>query len=110
MKIFFGETFINKKDLEKAGINYPIKLEYYKQINEDYDGEFSKAKYGIEIIKKEYKPNNTRVKVKNIKYVTNDEEEEDRILNIFNTKQVTTINSEEVIVDLLNKGLQKNLN
>ncbi len=38
---------------------------------------------------------------KEIKYLTNDELEEDKILNIFKKNCVTPINSEEVISDLL---------
>ena len=41
-----------------------------------------------------------KVETKSIKYVTNDELEENKILNIFKENQVTPINSEEVILDL----------
>lgn len=99
MKTFFGGTFIEKEKLKEAGINHPIKLEYYKQINEDDINSNSKAKYGIYIVKTEYMSDNLKVETKNIKYVTNDELEEDRILNIFKENQVTIINSEEVISD-----------
>ena len=30
MKTFFGGKFIEKEKLTEAGIDYPIKLEYYK--------------------------------------------------------------------------------
>ncbi len=103
MKTFFGSVFIEKEKLEEAGIKYPIKLEYYKQINEDEISNYEKPKYGIEIIKTEYKPDYTKVENKKIKYVTNDEIEANQILDIFRTNQVTPINSEEVIVDLFRK-------
>ena len=103
MKTFFGSVFIEKEKLEEAGIKHPIKLEYYKQINEDEINSHKKAKYGIEIIKTEYIPNNLKIETKNIKYVTNDELEENKILNIFKENQVTPINSEEVIIDLFRK-------
>ena len=103
MKTFFGSVFIEKGKLEEAGIKYPIKLEYYKQINEDEISNYEKPKYGIEIIKTEYKPDYTKVENKKIKYVTNDEIEADQILSIFRKNQVTPINSEEVIVDLFRK-------
>ena len=108
MKIFFGGTFIDKEKLEEAGIDYPIKLEYYKQINEDYINmnmisNMENAKYGIEIIETKYKPDNTKVKIKNIENLTNDEIEENRILEIFKENQVTVLNSEEVILDLISK-------
>ena len=101
MRTFFGGTFIEKEKLEEAGINHPIKLEYYKQINEDDINCYNKAKYGIQIVKTEYIPDNIKVETKNIQYLTNDELEEDNILNIFKANQVTPINSEEVILDLL---------
>lgn len=104
MKTFFGGTFIEKEKLEEAGIDHPIKLEYYKEINED-DISSGKAKYGISIVKTEYIPDNLKVETKNIKYVTNDELEENRILNIFKENQVTLINSEEVISDILKKNI-----
>ena len=100
MKTFFGGAFIEKEKLEEVGINYPIKLEYYKQINEDEMISNDKAKYGISIIKTEYIPNNLIVETKNIRYITNEEFEINRILNIFKDNQVTLINSEEVISDL----------
>ena len=101
MRTFFGGTFIEKEKLEEAGINHPIKLEYYKQINEDDINCYNKAKYGIQRVKTEYIPDNIKVETKNIQYLTNDELEEDNILNIFKANQVTPINSEEVILDLL---------
>lgn len=104
MRTFFGSVFIEKEKLDEAGIKYPIKLEYYKQINEDEISTYQKPKYGIEIIKTEYKPEYTKVENKKIKYVTNDEIEVNQILNIFKINQVTPINSEEVIVDLFRKN------
>lgn len=100
MRIFFGGSFIEKEKLEDAGIDYPIKLEYYKQINEDEIISKGKAKYGISIVKTEYKPDDTTIETKDIKYITNDEVEENKILDIFTKNQVTIINSEEVINDL----------
>ena len=99
MKTFFGGVFIEKEKLEEAGIKHPIKLEYYKEINEE-EINSGKEKYGIQIVKTEYIPDNLKIETKSIKYVTNDELEENRILNIFKENQVTPINSEEVISDL----------
>ena len=99
MRTFFGGVFIAREKLEEAGIEHPIKLEYYKQINED-DINCGKQKYGIQIVKTEYIADNLKIETKDIKYVTNDELEENRILNIFKENQVTPINSEEVILDL----------
>lgn len=38
MRTFFSSTFIKKEALNEAGIYHPIKLEYYKIINEDEIG------------------------------------------------------------------------
>ena len=35
VKNFFGSIFINRDELREAGIDYPIKVEYYKIINEE---------------------------------------------------------------------------
>ena len=35
LKNFFGSIFLNRNELEEAGINYPIKVEYYKITNEE---------------------------------------------------------------------------
>lgn len=101
--MFFGGTFIDKEILIQSGINHPIKLEYYKKINEDYINSFEKKKYGIYIVKTEYIGNDSKVETKDIKYVTNDEIEENKILTLFKENQVTLINSEEIISDLFNK-------
>ena len=97
---FYGGTFLDKQELEEVGIKYPIKIEYYKQINESYISCDNEAKFGIYMIKTEYRPDNIKVQTKSIRSVTNDEVEEDRILNIFKENKVTLINSEEVISDL----------
>ena len=55
MKNFFGSIFISRDKLAEAGINYPIKVEYYKIINEDKQTKPDKLMYGIQIIKTEYK-------------------------------------------------------
>ena len=45
MKTFFGSIFIEKEKLQEAGVKYPIKLEYYKIINEDEFINKNNAKY-----------------------------------------------------------------
>lgn len=104
MKTFFGCTFIEKEKLEEAKINHPIKYEYYKEINEDYTNSENKAKFGIQIVKTEYISNKPKIETKSIKYITNDEAEEDRILKIFKENQVSLANSEEIISELLRKN------
>ena len=97
MKRFFGGIFIEKEKLQEEGISHPIKLEYYKHINEEIN---EKNKYGITIVKTEYIPEKQKVETKDLESITNDENKIDEILNLFKDNQVTTIHSEEIITDL----------
>lgn len=99
MRTFFGSTFIEKDKLEEVEIYHPIKLEYYKEINEDDIQKVDKAKYGITIVKTEYKKDNLEVETKNIKYITNDEKEEDRILSIFKENTQKTCNLLKIVLE-----------
>lgn len=106
MKKFHGGVFINQKVLEKAGIKHPIKLEYYKKINEEELFKINKAKYGISIVKTEYIKEKIKVEEKEIKYLTNDEIKADYILNMLKENYVTPIALRDVIHDFLQKDLQ----
>ena len=99
MKIFFGGTFIEKEKLEEAGIEHPIKLEYYKIINEDEFVKKSNEKYGIKIVKTEYLQDNTKVEDKTIKYLSSNEQKVNDILEILKYNQVTPISVQDVICD-----------
>ena len=106
----FGGLFIEKEKLEEAGIYYPIKLEYYKRVNEDEENRINNLadlkagvyrKFGISVVKTEYMPNGIKVENKDVKYITSDEKQIDEILNIFKKNEVTPISVEDVISDLL---------
>ena len=99
MKTFFGSIFIEKKKLEDAGIKNPIKLEYYKIINEDEFINQDNAKYGIKIVKTEYIQDKTKVEDKTIKYLSNSEQKVDKILSTFKENEVTPICVEDIICD-----------
>lgn len=100
MKIFFSSTFIKKENLKEAKINHPIKLEYYKIINEDEMIRREKPKFGIGIIKTEYLANNVKVENKTIKYLSNDEKRIEEILKVFKDNEVTPIGVDDIISDL----------
>jgi len=105
MRIFFSSSFVKKETLNEAGIDHPIKLEYYKIINEDEIIKQEKAKFGINIIKTEYKKEDTKVEDKTIKYISNDEKRIEEILNIFKENEVTPVSAEEIISDLSKKTI-----
>lgn len=100
MKTFFGGIFIEKEKLEEEKIYHPIKLEYYKKINEEEFINRKNNKFGISVVKTEYLPEGTKVERKDIKYLTNDESKIDKILKLFKDNEVTPIGVEDVICDL----------
>lgn len=105
MKTFFSSTFIKKETLSEAGINHPIKLEYYKIINEDELIKQEKAKFGINVVKTEYKKEDIKVEHKKIQYLSNDEKKIEEILNLLKENEVTPIVLEDVISDFSKKSI-----
>ena len=102
MKNFFGSIFINRDELREAGIDYPIKVEYYKIINEEEKIKQNRLIYGIQIIKTEYK-DKIGVEQEKIEHITNDENEISRILNLMKENEVTPIGLEDVILEIKNR-------
>lgn len=104
MKTFYGSTFIKKEELEEEGISYPIKLEYYKIINEDEITRGEKSRFGIKVIKTEYREE-PKVEEKEVRYMSNDEKRIEEILEIFKRNEVTPISVEEIISDFGKKAI-----
>lgn len=99
MRTFFSSTFIKKEKLKEAGIYHPIKLEYYKIINKEGRLKHREAKFGINIIKKEYRKDGIKVENKKVKYLSNDEKKVERILTTLKENDVTPIAVEDVLSD-----------
>ena len=99
VKNFFGSIFINRDELQEAGINYPIKVEYYKIINEEEKRKQDKLIYGIQIIKTEYR-DKIGVEQNKLENITNDEKEITKILSIIKENEVTPIGLEDVILEI----------
>lgn len=97
MKTFFGGVFIDKEHLKEAGIEYPIKIEYFKTSVE----ENVESKFGIEIVKKEFLQNNINIEKKEIYNITNDEKIQNQILSILRDNEVTPIGVEDVLKEIL---------
>ena len=105
MKNFFGSIFINRDKLSEAGINYPIKVEYYKITDEEKRE--NKLIYGIQVIKTEYREK-IGVEQNKIEHLTNDENEINQILGLIKENEVTPIGLEDVIIEIKKyKHLQK---
>lgn len=82
------------------GIEYPIKLEYYKTIEIEKNVE---AKYGIEIVKTEFKNGETKVENSIIENVTNSSQDIEGILTVLRNNQVTPIGMQDVLSDMFTK-------
>lgn len=102
MKNFYGSIFINRDELREAGIEYPIKVEYYKLSNEDNKSRNNKAIYGVQIIKTEYK-DKIGVEQNKIEHITNNEKQINMILNQLKENEVTPVVLEDVIIELEEK-------
>ena len=98
MKNFFGSIFINRDELREAGIDYPIKVEYYKITNEE-EMKQNKLIYGIQVIKTEYR-DKIGIEQEKIEHITNDENEITKMLNIIKENEVTPIGLEDVIIEI----------
>lgn len=100
MKTFFSSTFIKEETLNEARINHPIKLEYYKIINKEEIIEKEKARFGIHIVKTEYKKDGTKVENEKMQYVSNDEKQIEEILHVLEKNEVTPIGLKDVLNDI----------
>lgn len=85
MKNFYGGTYIPKELLEQNKIYHPIRLEYYKTQKEEQ----SKMFYGIEIVKTEYKKDETEVERNQLECITEEEKEIIALLEKFKVGTVT---------------------
>ena len=99
MKNFFGSIFINRDELREAGIDYPIKVEYYKITNEEEKIKQNKLIYGIQVIKTEYR-DKIGVEQEKIEHITNDENEITKMLDIIKENEVTPIGINYLILEI----------
>ena len=102
MKYFFGCTFMNREELADIGVEYPIKLEYYKtQTNEEQVKNQKDIKYGIEVIKTSYIDEKVNIEKRTIPEIIRDEIKINKILDKLKENKVTPVSAEYVIEDLL---------
>jgi len=102
LKTFFGGIFIETSKLKEEGIEYPIKVEYYKIQEQN--------KFGIEIIKKEYRKPKINIEKQELKSLSTDECKINMMLELFKKNEVTPISADEIIEDFFGKTLAKTIN
>lgn len=105
MKYFFGCTFMSRDELASIGVEYPIKLEYYKtQTNEEEVKNQKDIKYGIEVIKTSYIDEKVNIEKRTIPEIIRDEMKINKILDKLKENKVTPVSAEYVIEDLLKES------
>ena len=104
MKSFYGSIFISKEELKDAGIEYPIKVEYYKIISEKETSKSNEAIFGIQAVKTEYK-DKIGIEECKIEHITNEEKQVEQILEQIKRNEVTPVSLEEIVDEL-----QENIN
>ena len=97
MKTFFGGIFIEDDILSEEGIEYPIKLEYFRTIRDEENVE---NKYGIQVVKTEYLHDNINIESKQAEDITDQEDKIDRLLDLLKKNEVTPIGLVDVLEDL----------
>ena len=96
---------MNREELKNIGVEYPIKLEYYKtQTNEENVKNVNDIKYGIEVIKTSYIEEKVNVEKTCIPEIIKDEVRVENILNILKENKVTPVSAEYIIEDLLKEA------
>lgn len=103
-KFYHGTTFLNEEDLRESKTNNRVELEYYRTnesenniIKEDTD------KYGIEIVKKEYKRRKINIESNSINNISDNSSKVIEIIETLKRHKVTPIGLHDVVNDLIKK-------
>jgi len=97
LKTFFDGIFIDRNRLLEEGIEYPVKIEYFKTVTGKENVE---NKYGIEIVKTEFKNGNINIESNEVPNITKNNSEADRILKILRDNEVTPVAMQDVLDEL----------
>lgn len=100
-KVYYGNTFLETKELKDNNIRNRIELEYYRTkkrrnyfLRENYET------YGIEIVKKEYQGKKINIEKEKIDKISNTKSSIDSILNKLKKFKVTPISLKDIIEDM----------
>ncbi len=99
IKKFYGGKFIDKQKLSNEGIDYPIKIEYYKIYDNEENREITQ--YGLEVVKTEYKTGNINIENKEVLRITKEEKIIDNILDRLKDNEVTPVTARYIVEDLV---------
>ena len=101
-KDYYGNTFLEAKDLKDTNIKNRIELEYYrtKKSKKHFLREDTES-YGIEIVKKEYQGKKINVEKEKIDKICDKKSNIDLILNKLKQFKVTPITLKDVVHDIM---------
>lgn len=101
-KVYYGNAFLDNKDLKETNIKNRIELEYYRTkkrkncfLREDTES------YGIEIVKKEYQGKKVNIEKEKIEKVSDRKSTIDEILYKLKQFKVTPITLKDVVHDIM---------
>lgn len=100
-KVYYGNTFLEVKELKNNNVKNRIELEYYrtKKSKKHFLRENSET-YGIEIVKKEYQGRKVNIEKEHIDKISNTKTSIDAILGTLKKFKVTPIALKDVIEDI----------
>lgn len=101
-KVYYGNTFLDTKDLKETNIKNRIELEYYRtKKRKNYFLREDTESYGIEIVKKEYQGKKVNIEKEKIDRVSNKKSTINSILDKLKQFKVTPITLQEVVHDIM---------
>ena len=102
-KVYYGHTFLDRKDSKELNTKNKIELEYYRT-KKQKRLIFSKdiTSYGIEIVKKEYQGKKVNIERQKIDKISDTKSYIDNILWKLKQFKVTPIALKDVVDDLIN--------
>lgn len=101
-KSYYGNTFLDAKDLKESNIKNRIELEYYRtKKRKNYFLREDTEMYGIEILKKEYQGKKVNIEKEKIDRVSNKKATINSILEKLKKFKVTPITLKEVVNDIM---------
>ena len=102
MKRLYGKVKINENDCIDMNKKFSMNLTYYK--TRDILAKADDKKYGIEIIKEEVNGKNKIKEKSAVKYISNNEETIEQLLEILIKNKVTPISANDILRDLRKKA------
>lgn len=101
-KVYYGNTFLDSKDLKENNLKNRIELEYYRtKKRKNHFLRENTESYGIEIVKKEYQGKKINVEKEKMDKISDKKSSIDLILNKLKEFKVTPITLKDVVHDIM---------